>query len=289
MNSRTETVDLVAMSLKKSHLAQPQFELLTRALSASVLIPFFLWITYTGGWLFYSALTLVFTAALREWSRLSTNSIFHPLCLFAIIGLAFRHLNGYELSIQIIGAIAFVGALYYQRLTLFLPSLQRWMLFLGGLVYITAAMESFILLSEKNQKGSLLIIWLYGIVWATDSGAYIIGRAVKGPKLSPRISPNKTWSGFIGGIILSILTGQYLLKAFDISLSSSVPNVALILLLSLTAHSGDLIESAVKRYFGVKNAGDLIPGHGGILDRLDSLLFVVIVMGLLVLLNIITV
>jgi len=276
------------MSLKRSIFAQPQFELLTRALSAAVLIPFFLWITYTGGWLFYSVLTLVFTAALREWSRLSTQSIFHPFCLMPIFGLAFYHLNGYQSLIQIIGVMTFVGALYHQRPKLSFPSLQRWMLFLGGLVYITVAMESFILLSQNNQKGHLLIIWLYGIVWATDSGAYIIGRAVKGPKLAPQISPNKTWSGFIGGTIVSIVTGEYLLKAFDISLSSSVPNVALILLLSLAAHSGDLIESAVKRHFGVKNAGDLIPGHGGILDRLDSLFMVVIIMGLFVLLKVIT-
>jgi phosphatidate cytidylyltransferase len=101
------------------------------------------------------------------------------------------------------------------------------------------------------------------------------------------ISPNKTWSGFIGGLVVAIIAGHYLLKTLNISLSASIPNTLLILILSLTAHAGDLIESSVKRYFGVKNAGELIPGHGGVLDRLDSLFLVVIMAGLLALFGIV--
>ena len=289
MSSRTETVDLVAMSLKKSHFMQPQFELLARVLSAGVLIPFFLWITYAGGWLFQGVLILVFIAALREWSRLSTNSIFHPFCFAALIGLVLCFFKAYTLYVQIGGALLFIGTLYYQRNTFNLVSIQRWAIFLGGLAYITTSIMCFVQLSQLGKNGSLFILWIYGIVWATDSGAYIIGRTIKGPKLSPRISPNKTISGFIGGIITAIFAGQYMLKTLGLDLSSSAPVFTLIILFSLAAHAGDLIESAIKRYFGVKNAGDLIPGHGGVLDRLDSLFLVIIMTGLLLMFKIISI
>jgi phosphatidate cytidylyltransferase len=105
----------------------------------------------------------------------------------------------------------------------------------------------------------------------------------------PKISPNKTWSGFIGGITAAIISGLYLLKILGISLSSFIPNTLLIFMIACAAHAGDLIESSVKRYFGVKNAGELIPGHGGVLDRLDSLFLVVILIGLFLLFGIINI
>ncbi|MES2607266.1 MAG: CDP-archaeol synthase [Pseudomonadota bacterium] len=287
MNSKIESAAMVSMSLKKSHLMQPQFELLARVLSAVILIPFFLWVTHTGGWIFYSVLTFVFICALREWSRLSTNSIFHPFCLAALIGLAIYHCSVDVTYIKMVSSLVFIGALYFQYPTLALPSAHRWAIFLGGLCYITASVECFVQISQYSAKSPLFLLWLYGIVWATDSGAYLIGKTIKGPKLCPRISPNKTWSGFIGGIVTAIIVGQYLLKAFEISLSSTIPTAALICLLSLAGHSGDLIESLVKRYFGVKNAGDLIPGHGGVLDRLDSLFLVIITTAFLLLFKII--
>lgn len=289
MNSKIESADMVSMSFKKSRLMQPQFELLTRVLSAAILIPFFLWVTYTGGWFFYGVLTLVFISALREWSRLSTNSIFHPLCLAALIGVTLYHSNIYVPHVQIIGGLALLGAIYYQYPTLALPSIHRWMLFLSGLSYITASMMCFIQISQNGANSSLFLLWLYAIVWATDSGAYLVGKTIKGPKLCPKISPNKTWAGFIGGILVAIITGLYLLKALGLSPSSSIPNTILILMISCAAHLGDLIESSVKRYFGVKNAGGLIPGHGGVLDRLDSLFLVVILTGLFLLFGIINI
>lgn len=278
---------MVSMSLKKSQLMQPQFELFTRILSASILVPFFLWITYVGGWIFLGVLTLVFICALREWSRLSTNSIFHPLCLATLIGVIAYHSHAYVAYIHAIGGLALLGAIYYQYSTIALPSIQRWVLFLSGLAYITTSMSFFIQISQHSASSSFFLLWLYAIVWATDSGAYLVGRTLKGPKLCPMISPNKTWSGFIGGLVVAIIAGHYLLKTLNISLSASIPNTLLILILSLTAHAGDLIESSVKRYFGVKNAGELIPGHGGVLDRLDSLFLVVIMAGLLALFGIV--
>lgn len=289
MNSKIESAAMVSMSFKKSHLMQPQFELLTRVLSAAILIPFFLWVTYTGGSIFYSILMLVFMSALREWSRLSTNSIFHPFCLATLIGVIVYH-NVLDIPhLQIIGGLAVLGAIYYQYPTLALPSLHRWALFLSGLSYITVSMLCFIKISQQGMNSSLFLLWLYGIVWATDSGAYLVGKTLKGPKLCPKISPNKTWSGFIGGITAAIISGLYLLKILGISLSSFIPNTLLIFMIACAAHTGDLIESSVKRYFGVKNAGELIPGHGGVLDRLDSLFLVVILIGLFLLFGIINI
>jgi phosphatidate cytidylyltransferase len=289
MNSKIESAAMVSMSLKKSQLMQPQFELLTRTLSAAILIPFFLWITYTGGWIFYATLALIFISALREWSRLSTNSIFHPVCLAALIGFILYHSDTHAKYIGIIGGISLIGALFYQYKNLSLPTPQRWAIFLSGLAYITTSMACFVQISHSNAHSSLFILWLYAIVWATDSGAYLVGRTIKGPKLCPKISPNKTWSGFIGGIVTAIISGHYLLKALGIVVESSIPTTILILILSLAAHTGDLIESSVKRYFGVKNAGELIPGHGGVLDRLDSLFLVFILTGFFLLFGIINI
>ena len=287
MNSKIENGVMVSMSAKKSHLQQPQFELLTRILSAAILIPFFLWVTYKGGAIFHSVLVLVFITALREWSRLSTNSIFHPLCAAALIGVISYNTTLFTPYIQIASALALIGTTYYQHKTLVLPSLNRWMLFIGGLFYITTSMLCFFYISQHNSNSPAFLLWLYGIVWATDSGAYLIGKTLKGPKLCPKISPNKTWSGFIGGIVSAIIGGLYLLKILELPLTSFVPNTLLILIISCSAHFGDLIESSAKRHFGVKNAGGLIPGHGGVLDRLDSLFLVVIVTGLLLFFNII--
>jgi phosphatidate cytidylyltransferase len=289
MNSRIESAGMVSMPHKKSPLMQPQFELLMRFLSASVLIPFFLWITYSGGLPFYCVLALVFMYALREWSRLSAHTQFHPLCLLALIGLALYHFNGYEIPIQVTGSFILISTIYYQYSTLRLPSWQRWGIFLSGLLYITTSMECFIQITQYNHKSPIFILWLYGVVWATDSGAYAFGRILKGPKLCSKISPNKTWSGFFGGIVAAIITGHYLLKLFDLTISSPIPTFLLVMLISLSAHTGDLIESLVKRYFGVKNAGDLIPGHGGVLDRLDSLLLVFILIGFLFLFKIVSI
>ena len=289
MNSKTESAAMVSMSLKKSQLMQPQFELLVRTLSAVILIPFFLWVTYTGGWIFYATLVLIFVSALREWSRLSTNSIFHPFCLAALVGVILYHSNAYVTHIGMMGGISLIGALFYQYKNISLSTPQRWVIFLGGLAYITTSMTCFIQITYSNAHSSLFILWLYAIVWATDSGAYLVGRTIKGPKLCPKISPNKTWSGFIGGIVTAIIAGHYLLKALGIAVESSIPTTILILILSLAAHTGDLIESSVKRYFGVKNAGELIPGHGGVLDRLDSLFLVVILTGIFLLFGIINI
>jgi phosphatidate cytidylyltransferase len=118
--------------------------------------------------------------------------------------------------------------------------------------------------------GAATILWLLAVVWAADIGAYFTGRAIGGPKLAPAISPGKTWSGFAGGMVLAVLVGGGggWLKAGDVSL----PAVAVAAVVAVASVAGDLLESWVKRRFGAKDSGTIMPGHGGVLDRIDGLL-----------------
>jgi phosphatidate cytidylyltransferase len=125
-----------------------------------------------------------------------------------------------------------------------------------------------IVLRNDVQYGFLAIVFLFAVVWATDIVAYFVGRAVGGPKLAPRISPKKTWSGAIGGTVAAIAA------ALLVGVVGGLPNLPAVALIaaaaSALAQAGDLFESAIKRRFGAKDSGHLIPGHGGLMDRLDG-------------------
>jgi len=145
-----------------------------------------------------------------------------------------------------------------------------------GVVYLAPAATCLIWLRSTNQ-GVWWTLMLFAATWAADIGAFAVGSALKGPKLWPRFSPNKTWSGFIGGLAAATATGTLMamLPYFQLNLFAA----ALIgLAVGLATMAGDLWESALKRRFGVKDSGDLIPGHGGLLDRVDGLIFAVMVM-----------
>lgn len=121
-----------------------------------------------------------------------------------------------------------------------------------------------------------LVALLYAlfIVWTTDSGAYMLGRKFGRHKLAPHISPNKTWEGSIGGSLVATIIGSVFWAFFPIGHYSLFTMIILTLLFSIVGQFGDLVESALKRYYGVKDSGRILPGHGGILDRFDSLLLV---------------
>jgi phosphatidate cytidylyltransferase len=138
-----------------------------------------------------------------------------------------------------------------------------------GVVYLGLPVLALVSLRLFPPRGALVIIGLFLIVWATDTGALIFGNLIGGPRLAPKLSPSKTWAGTIGGsVTAAIVFGLYILL-----LGGSLGIAALFaLVFSATAHAGDLFESFVKRHFGLKNSGSLIPGHGGVLDRIDSTL-----------------
>jgi phosphatidate cytidylyltransferase len=142
----------------------------------------------------------------------------------------------------------------------------RWMA--SGLVYIGFAMAYVPVLRDDPGLGLAAIVWLIVVVAAADIGAYFAGRSIGGPKLWPRVSPKKTWSGALGGLAAGVLLGLAAAAAFDWP-------PALVAVLSIgvviASQAGDLLESSVKRHFGVKDASQLIPGHGGVMDRLDGI------------------
>ncbi|EUJ60900.1 phosphatidate cytidylyltransferase [Listeria fleischmannii] len=128
-------------------------------------------------------------------------------------------------------------------------------------------------LSMTRDAGLYYVIFALLIVWSTDTGAYFIGRQIGKRKLAPHVSPNKTVAGFVGGIVCALIVAGGFYYFADLPLAIGLILVALIVL-SIFGQLGDLVESALKRYYGVKDSGKILPGHGGILDRFDSLLFV---------------
>jgi len=144
-----------------------------------------------------------------------------------------------------------------------------------------------IIVRSDPALGALAVIWIFAVVWGTDIAAYFTGRALGGPKLWPRLSPKKTWAGFFGGLACAMLAGFLLgLVARILGQAPPLDLWALTLLSGLASvigQGGDLAESALKRHFDVKDSGSLIPGHGGVMDRLDAFFAVCLLVGLMLL------
>jgi phosphatidate cytidylyltransferase len=189
-------------------------------------------------------------------------------------------------SVVTIGAVALVGssllmvfdwpgtALALTTLGIFgiatLASKVRRAWCVAGLLYAAALLFAPALLRHDATLGFAAILYLFAIVWLTDIAAYFVGRAVGGPKLMPGVSPNKTWSGALGGTLAGVGGGVLVAGLFGIENLAATAIVGLGL--SVVSHAGDLVESAMKRAFGAKDASGLIPGHGGLMDRLDGFL-----------------
>ncbi|HTV45247.1 MAG TPA: phosphatidate cytidylyltransferase [Stellaceae bacterium] len=147
-----------------------------------------------------------------------------------------------------------------------------------GALWVALPCIGLLWLARQGAGSRATLLWMLAVVWATDTGAYAIGRAIGGPRLAPRLSPRKTWSGFAGGIGCAAVIGAA--TAFALGRS---PGMTILLSagLAIVAQFGDLAESLAKRRFGVKDSSGLIPGHGGLLDRLDGLLAVIPALALL--------
>ena len=146
-----------------------------------------------------------------------------------------------------------------------------WNWFIPGFLYILVAMASLYWLRLPEDSGQIMLFWLFALVWSADTGAYLAGSTIGGPKFAPKVSPKKTWAGFIGALISAGIVGAvsgYILNDGSIAISLVICSVVIGGLSQL----GDLLESYAKRHFGVKDSGAIIPGHGGILDRIDGLM-----------------
>jgi len=149
----------------------------------------------------------------------------------------------------------------------------------AGLIWLALPCVLLLWLSRLDPAGRTTVLWIFAIVWATDVGAYAAGRGIGGPRLAPRLSPRKTWAGLIGGVFCAGLAGWS--TGHFTAVSPVLPLILVSAALAIVEQFGDLVESMAKRRFNVKDSSGLIPGHGGLLDRLDGLLTVVPAVALL--------
>lgn len=238
----------------------------TRILTAAVLGAAALWLTWVGGLGFSLFSVAIGLAMFYEWIGLTAT---RQTVFSRIFGWGWLIVTAILLVLDY-SALLTIGVLVAGCLILLAT---QWKTARGwaaaGLFYAGFAAVSLSLLRGDEPFGFTAIIFLFAIVWATDIAAYFNGRALGGPKLAPRFSPNKTWSGAIGGAAAAI-AGGILVASFAVPAGNwRVPLLALCL--SIISQIGDLAESWVKRQFGAKDSGRLLPGHGGVLDRVDGL------------------
>jgi phosphatidate cytidylyltransferase len=251
-------------STGKSRFRQKDFWI--RTISALILIPFVLTCAILGeGW--FLALVIVATAAMgREWVRMSDHKAKGMAYALGIIGL--------NIPVYFASNAHWLWALLALVAVTIVAAIERagrgepWRAVVG-LLYIGLAVLA-ILFLRSGPEGLLRILYLFAVVWAADSAAYLVGSQVRGPKLWPEISPNKTWSGFFGGLFAGTLAGSLTFYFAGYGLAFGL--VLLSMVLAVISVGGDLLSSWLKRRFGVKDTGTSIPGHGGVLDRLDALL-----------------
>ena len=189
------------------------------------------------------------------------------------VGLLVTLMLGIWLALAFLGTVGLVSVAATRLAGSSLPPIAPF-----GIVYVGVPLCLLFWLRGIPEIGLGLVLWLCFIVWATDIGAYAVGRLVGGPRLAPTISPNKTWSGTFGGVTSAVIVGA--VAAIALAAERPVVAAVLALVVSVSAQLGDLFESMKKRQFGVKDSSRLIPGHGGMLDRVDGLLAAVPVFAL---------
>jgi phosphatidate cytidylyltransferase len=246
-----------------------------RAASAVVLAPAAVLAIWAGG-LWFLALMLLACAVLAvEWATMSAASAWRLMAGAVAFGLFAAVISAHaeQLSLALVMLVFCAAAA-----GLFARSRGQEALDAAyGVLYLGWPAVLLIWLRDGTEPGGLAwTVSAFIIAWASDIMAYVVGNLIGGRKLWPRFSPNKTWSGFIGGLAAGTGAGVLLATFLDMDIGP-VWGGALGLCAALATMAGDLWESALKRRYGVKDAGKLIPGHGGLLDRVDGLMFAVVV------------
>ena len=239
-------------------------ELALRVGSALVLVPLAIGTAYLGGWLFALFWGAAAMGVLWEWTALVARNDQRSVLLTGGASLALAVVlvaAGHLLAAVVVLAMGAIGAA-----SLALAERRTWVA--GGIPYAGALALAPIVLRADDADGFLAVIFLFAIVWTTDISAYFAGRALGGPKLMPQVSPNKTWAGAVGGLIASVVVTLALAKMAGLTALFALAMLAVVL--SVFAQGGDLFESFLKRRFHAKDSGHLIPGHGGLMDRLDG-------------------
>jgi phosphatidate cytidylyltransferase len=242
--------------------------LLMRVIAAMVLAPAAIAIAYAGGWLWAALVTLAAIGLYVEW------------LMIVGAGRETRVVASGGVTLAIAGFCLAAGRIDASLLVLVLGfgvvawlSLDRRLWVAAGLFYAATAEIASVLVRQDHSEGYAALILILLVVWVTDIGGYFAGRGIGGPKLWPRVSPKKTWAGAIGGLAASLAVAAGFV---GLGLGKTVPILLLGAALSIASQLGDLFESAVKRRFGVKDSSQLIPGHGGLMDRLDGFVAAVV-------------
>jgi phosphatidate cytidylyltransferase len=249
-------------SAPAAEAAQDSRNLLLRIAAALVLAPLAIAAAYAGGWWWAVLVTLATIGLYLEWLTVTDSIRNIPVAVSGVVALAlatpFLALARPEAAVVVL-AIGLVAVFFRSSRP------RRWVI--GGYLYVALAQLASVVVRLDPQQGLAALILVLLVVWGTDIGGYFAGRGIGGPKLWPRISPKKTWAGAIGGFVASLLIATGFAA---MGYGKVLPLLVLAAALSIAAQFGDLFESAVKRRFGVKDSSQIIPGHGGLLDRLDG-------------------
>jgi phosphatidate cytidylyltransferase len=260
-------------------MGRQRSELLLRIHSALILVSVALLLTYAGLEAFAVLITLFMIAMAWEWGRLVRGGGLDVTFALQLLSTAVaswatvRGCIGCALSAVILGTMA----VFLFRLGKEERSQAWWSA--AGVYYAGLPAIALIWIRSDAEYGWLAIMYIFAIVWTTDSAAYLFGRWIGGAKLAPRISPKKTWAGLIGGALSAGAAG--LIFAVATGIGAPLRLALLGTGLALVSQVGDLGESALKRSFGIKDSSSLIPGHGGVLDRIDGLVFAAVTAALI--------
>jgi phosphatidate cytidylyltransferase len=265
--------------------AAPQSDLLTRFAAAVVMIAVACAAIYIGGWLFRLLVAAGAAVMILEWGdmhRLKRGYSYFALGLLVLTLLAAAQYLYPVGEIDVIEGVEGVAASTFMdswkgfaavaAAALLALIVSRRPALGWGMLYIGIPSFALMVIAWADVY---LVFWLMLVTWATDIFAYFAGRSIGGPRLAPKVSPNKTWAGLIGGMVGAAVVGW--VSAWLFGISAELPDFLWLgAPMGLLAQLGDLYESRVKRRLGVKDSGTLLPGHGGVLDRLDGLLPVIL-------------
>ncbi len=244
-------------------------ELNKRILSGIVMAAVAIGATIVGGWFFAAIWFGAALAVAFEWQRIVQGDAAMPATLASFSVVTAAAAGAFWISPLFLGLAVILLAMVW-----LMAAAEHRPAAVTGAVYAAALGASMLLCRSTGTNGMIIIFWLFAVVWGTDTLAYFTGRSLGGPKLWPRVSPKKTWSGATGGLAGGVLLGCLLISALGVSVKWQ--HVALSIAFSVLTQCGDLYESAIKRRYNVKDAGNLIPGHGGFMDRLDGFIFAVV-------------
>jgi len=263
----------------------PSKELTTRVLSALVMVAAALLTAYLGGWpfaLFWLAAGIAIVVEWTDMTGIEPRRLVQIILGLGLAALTILFLIGAGLWLSLAVSLAFLGAGIFV-----VSGAQKRIWAVSSFIYAAPIVLIPPIVREHVELGILGLLWMFAVVWATDIAAYFTGRTFGGPKLCPPISPKKTWSGFIGGVVAATACGllvAWIGQRYDAALPLTFTGIAaLSIVASIASQVGDLGESALKRHCQVKDSSHLIPGHGGVMDRLDGFWAVCLIVALVLL------